>query len=123
MTSTETWKNLERVAAKKLGGKRIVRGNDFGESDLDVAHDVFACDAKYRAKWSFIVMFDKLIKDRDRLYPGKIPILVVKAKGRKGEFVILDLDDFCQVVKPEIIKGENIDGEGNTQGKQVNERA
>lgn len=104
MTHSSTWKRVEYKAAEKLGGTRISRGDNFSQSDLDVAHDILAIDAKLRASWGFIGMYDKLVVDTNKLYPGKIPILVVKKKGRRGEFIIMDLDDFVKVVRPEIVE-------------------
>ncbi len=94
------WKNLERKIAKKLGGKRITRGGDFSVSDLDVEHPHFSIEAKYRQKWSFIKHYDKLIADTKRLYKeNKVPLLIVKKAKRHGEFVILSLDDFIDLIK------------------------
>ena len=97
MTSSSTWKNLERIAAKKLGGQRIVRGEDFSEKALDVEHPLYAIDAKYRAAWAFLSLFKKLKADNDELYEyeKKIPILVTKGKRQVGECVIVELDDFA----------------------------
>ena len=104
-----SWKNLERKTAKKLGGVRISRGNDFSKSDLDVLHPRFAIENKYRQKWGFIKHYDKLVNDARRLYPKekKIPVLVVKEANRVGEFVIISLDDFGSIVKEEILNGKD----------------
>ncbi len=101
-----SWKDLERTAAKKLGGTRIIRGNDFGASDLDVLHPHFAIDAKWRSKLAVLRWWEKLLKDNDRLYGkgNKIPILVMKEKGQRGELLVISLDDFVKIVKEEYLK-------------------
>lgn len=100
---SQAWKNLERKTAKQLGGKRITRGEDFSISALDVEHRRLAIDCKYRQKWGFVAQYDKLVADTRRLYKGqnKIPVLVVKKARRRGEFVIIAMTDFLQVIKDE----------------------
>jgi len=42
------WKNVERQAAKAVGGTRNKRGADFGKPMLDVSHTLFSVEVKYR---------------------------------------------------------------------------
>lgn len=100
---SQAWKNLERKTAKRLGGKRITRGADFSVSALDVEHKYLAIDTKYRQAWGFISYYDKLVEDTRRLYKGqdKIPVLIVKKARRRGEFVIVSLEDFLKLIKDE----------------------
>jgi hypothetical protein len=102
------WKELEKTAARKLGGVRLVRGDDFGESMLDVEHEWLACDAKWRTKLSVMTLFRKLEKDNDKIYGKgtKIPILIMKEKGMRGELIVIKLDDFIKVVNGEGYKIE-----------------
>lgn len=97
------WKNLERTAAKKLGGIRIVRGDDFSQSLLDIEHPFWAVDCKYRSTLALEGWYTKLCEDNKKLYPdqGKIPILVVKKRGMRGELVVISIDDFLKVIKDE----------------------
>lgn len=100
MKQSQAWKDLERTVAKKLGGKRITRGQNFSVSALDVEHPLFFIDAKYRQSLGFLSWFDKLIDDSKRLYPGvdRINLLVCKKANRRGEFVILTLDDLAKLM-------------------------
>ena len=100
---TETWKALERTAAKKLGGTRIVRGDNYSQSMLDVEHPWLSIDAKWRSSLATAKWFKKLQKDSDKIYGkgNKIPILVIKEKGMRGELVIISLEDFVKVVNDE----------------------
>jgi len=118
MTHSSTWKNLEKAACKKLGCVRVVRGEDFSKHDLDGYNDYIVLDAKLRADgWGFLSLYEKLVKDQKELYPAQIPILVLKKKSRRSFFIVMDVDDFCKVVKPEIIEGE-LNGERDTEGQQ-----
>ncbi len=88
--SSQRWKALERTAAKKLGGRRIVR-QDFFESSPDVVVPDFGlvCEAKAYAKFSFhrhLEQAQKYCRD------GEIPALVTKESGQIGEFLTLPLD-------------------------------
>jgi len=103
---SDAWKDLERVVAKKLGGKRVIRGDDFSQSRLDVECDKWAVDCKWRTNLATVKWYKKLCKDNDKIYPGenKIPILVIKEKGMRGELVVISLDDFIRVVNsPEYV--------------------
>ena len=97
---TETWKTLERTAAKKLGGTRIVRGDNYSQSLLDVEHDWLAIDCKWRSSLATAKWFKKLVSDNNKIYGKgrKVPVLVIKEKGMRGELVVIDLDDFITVV-------------------------
>lgn len=94
------WKNLERAAAKKLGGTRLVRGNNFSESMLDVEHPWLAIDAKWRSTLATVKWYKKLVKDSNKIYGkgNKIPILVIKEKGMVSELVVIDISDFIEAV-------------------------
>jgi hypothetical protein len=108
-TSSQTWKNLEKAACVELGCTHINRGNDFSIHDLDGFNDTIVLDAKLRADgWGFLSLYDKLVKDQKELYPRHIPILILKKKGRRSFFVVMDIKDFKKVVKEEVItlKGE-----------------
>ena len=97
---SDAWKELERKVARKFGGERITRGYDFGESRLDVEHPWMALDAKWRSKLATVTWFKKLVKDNEKIYGKgkKIPVLVIKLKGMRGELVVLEIDDFIKVL-------------------------
>lgn len=86
------WKNLERKAAKTLGGKRNSRGMDFGLSISDVEHPLLSIECKYRKKISGFLKDG--IKQAEKYYPDKIPVLILKEKHMRGELVIIMLKDF-----------------------------
>jgi len=100
---SDQWKALERKVARKFGGTRITRGEDFSESRLDVEHDWMALDAKWRSKLATVTWFKKLVKDNEKIYGKgkKIPVLVLKLKSMRGELVVLEIDDFIKVVNDE----------------------
>jgi len=97
---TETWKNLERTAARKLGGERIVRGDNYSQSLLDVEHPWLAIDAKWRSSLATVTWFKKLVKDNEKIYGKgrKVPVLVIKEKGMRSELVVISIEDFIAVV-------------------------
>jgi hypothetical protein len=116
--TSQQWKALERTAARKLGGKRLYRGDNFCESMLDVEHPWLAIDAKYRTTLAIWTWFQKLVKDNEEIYGKgrKVPILVVKKKGMRSELVIIDIDDFVKVINDaqyKIEPKENENGEEN----------
>jgi len=113
---SQAWKNLEKKAAEKLFGTRLVRGDDFGLSMLDVEHDWLAIDCKWRSTLATASWFKKLEKDNEKIYGKgrKVPILVIKEKNMRSELVVIDIDDFVRIVndkKYTIEPKENDNGE------------
>lgn len=103
---SSAWKELERTVAKKLGGKRIVRGNDFSQTLLDIEHPFWAIDCKWRSSLATVTWYKKLVKDTKKLYGDtKIPILVIKEKGMIGELVVIGLEDFLNIIKETYVVG------------------
>lgn len=103
MRQSQAWKNLERRVAEALGGKRIVRGNNFAVSDIDVKVPDFphlAIDAKYRRAqpWKHHAFVEEIAKK----YCGKgeltTPVLVTKSGGERGEYVTLRLQDYAALL-------------------------
>jgi len=96
---SQTWKSLERTAARKLGGTRIVRGDNYSQSLLDVEHPWLAIDCKWRSSLATVQWFKKLTKDNDKIYGKgrKVPVLVIKEKGMRSELVVIEIDDFIKV--------------------------
>lgn len=86
------WKNLERKTSKILNGKRNSRGNDFGLSMPDVEHPLLSIECKYRKKISGFLKDG--LRQAERYYSEKIPVLILKEKHMKGELVIIRLRDF-----------------------------
>jgi len=94
MTSSSTWKALERMAAKELGGARIpCSGN--GGIQGDVLHDKYFIECKLRQGFVAQKWYDKAKKESK----GKKPVLlVVKSKGRHNTFVMMDIEDFKRLM-------------------------
>jgi hypothetical protein len=114
---SQQWKALEKLVAQKLGGVRLVRGEDFGVSMLDVECDQWAVDCKWRSSLATVTWYKKLIKDNDKIYGRgkKVPILVIKEKGMRGELVVISLDDFINVVNDERYKIESKETENDKE--------
>jgi hypothetical protein len=98
------WKNLEKSAAEKLGGKRLVRGDDFSQTLLDVEHPIFAIDCKWRSSLAVARWYEKLLVDNKKIYPkeNKVPILVLKERGMRGELIVISLEDFLSILNDDI---------------------
>ena len=89
---SNSWKNLERKAARALNGKRNSRGNDFGLSIPDVEHPLLSIECKYRKKISGFLRDG--LKQAEGYHPDKIPVLILKEKHMQGELVVMRLSDF-----------------------------
>jgi hypothetical protein len=105
---SEQWKALEKTVAKKLGGVRLLRGDNFSETRLDVEHDWMAIDCKYRTTLAVESWWKKLLADNIKIYGKgkKVPILVIKKRGMRSELVVIDIDDFVKVVNDDKFKIE-----------------
>ncbi|MBZ0156273.1 MAG: hypothetical protein K8I29_08715 [Alphaproteobacteria bacterium] len=91
------WKNHERKTAAALGGKRISRGMNFSLSAPDIEHPLLSIECKYRQKISGFLKDG--LKQAERYYPEKIPVLVLKEKHMRGELVVIRLSDFKAILE------------------------
>lgn len=96
MRRSERWKALERCAAQKLGGRRIVR-QDFFESSPDVEVPDLKILAECKAYKSF--SFHKHMAQAAKYCrDGETPVLITKAANQVGEFATVSLDYFAALL-------------------------
>lgn len=88
---SQRWKQLEKTAAAKLGGKRIVR-EDFFEKAPDVLVEDFGLiiDAKAHKRFRHHSLLDTVAAKY--CHDGEVPVLVTKTHGQIGEYASLPLD-------------------------------
>ena len=96
MKQSTRWKELERVAAQKLGGRRVPRWLDFGMSAPDVIVEDFGLilDCKAHRTFSFHSLMNA-IRDKYCERATDVPCLITKSERQRGEFVTLPLDYFA----------------------------
>jgi len=95
-----TWKNNERVIAKKLNTKRTpLSGSNSGHTSSDTLSPKFYVEAKHRLRIPFYKTFmdtkEKARKEK------KIPIVVFHQKGSHTRIVMMDFDTFAELIKEE----------------------
>jgi len=97
MTHRNTWKELERKTAKLLNGKRnpLSSSNSLHTSG-DIIHDTFYVECKLRKKLSVVSQFQQVRENAKK--ENKIPILVLKEKGKHSELVVMDMKDFNKIL-------------------------
>lgn len=86
-------KHVERMVAKKLGGRRVgILGKE------DVLCDRFVVEVKSRKKFVAEGWYRQV--KQNVVEEGKIPLVVVHLVGRRydDDFVILSMKDFLQLV-------------------------
>lgn len=85
------WKDLERTAARKLGGRRVVREHLF-----DSAPDVLVPDFKLLVECKAYQRFKHhtlLDTAREKYcHHDEVPCLVTKHSGQRGEYCTVPLD-------------------------------
>ena len=88
---SKQWKALERIAAKKLGGKRkLRRAFDFGIKDSDVDHPIFCIDCKY-GKQVPITFWNRL---KEASYDG------IRLRTKAGvDYYLITLDALVDYMK------------------------
>ncbi len=122
------WKNLERTAARKLRGKRIVRVDLF-EVAPDVLVDDFGIivDAKAHKRFRHHALLDAVALKYCR--PGEVPCLVTKTDRQVGEYCTLPLD-FVAAILDELrharlnvrIRRAEIEGDHEALGEAMREK-
>jgi hypothetical protein len=95
---SQRWKQLERDAARALGGVRVPRWLDFGQSAPDVIVEDFrlVVDAKARRRFAH----HSLMANIEAKYceANEVPCLVTKAERQRGECVTVPLDFFASLL-------------------------
>jgi len=88
---SQAWKNHERKVAEELGGKRVLRGANFAQKDVDVKLSDFPyikVDCKYRKRWAHNAYVSELVEKYCEK-PEDVPVLVTKSHGQVGSFAIM----------------------------------
>lgn len=85
----KAWKSLERKAARLTGGE-CERFNA-----LDVNHPSLAIECKHRERLSVWTWFRKL----ETKAGDKLPVLVLKEKGKQGELAVVRLNALLSLLK------------------------
>lgn len=97
---SQAWKDLERLVAEKLKGKRVSRGADFGKEDVDVVVEDFIhlrIDAKYRTKHAHHSLLENI---RKKYCPDEhqIPVLVTRHHRQRGANVTIPIEAFADML-------------------------
>lgn len=88
----KAWKRMERRVAEKMKGQRVVCSGVRGEGD--VLHDTFFIECKERKSFTIWEWFTKAKAEAKK--EGKVPLLVLKEKGKHGELAVVELDWFAE---------------------------
>ena len=89
----KTWKAVERKVARLLGGRRT--GNT-GMPSPDVLHPLFSVEVKYRQRLPSLLSAG--MAQAKRAAKGKIPLLILKQKGQRGEYAVLEFQDLLTLL-------------------------
>ena len=102
-TSRSTWKSFERTVASFFGSERTpLSGGNSKITRSDSLHKRLYIECKYRASHSIVSTWDdaKLKADVE----GKIPLVCIRQKRRKGFWILVhceDMKEVVQLVKPQ----------------------
>ncbi len=90
-----TWKNNERVVARKLGTERTpLSGGNSKITSSDTLHEKFYVEVKQRKKIPFYTTFKETVEKAKK--ENKIPMVVIHEKFAKRRLIIMDYDDFIE---------------------------
>lgn len=96
---SQAWKDLERHAAARLKGRRVVRGGDFSVSDVDVIVEDFPAlkvDCKYRKSHAFHALVEEI---REKYCSGGgAPVMITRHNRGKTVYATMDLELFAQLL-------------------------
>lgn len=89
-----SWKNLERLAAKTLGGKRRWRMGNWGESKGDLENDKFSVECKYGLQVPQFIY--SALQQAISYDINKIPMVVVQKKYCEP-LLVIRLSDYNNI--------------------------
>lgn len=104
MTSKSAWKGMERKVAGDLHGKRAMCSGNMAldKSDVEGAEingHPLAVSCKYREELRGLSVIAWFTEARDNAKKTqRTPLLVIKEKGKRGELVVLSMEDFKKLV-------------------------
>jgi len=91
------WKAFERKVAKILGGKRIPSSGAAPGFKGDVEHPLFFIECKWGKHIPKTIIEWYLKAKEQAKKESKIPIVVMKPKGKHEEYVVISLTDFAKL--------------------------
>ncbi len=97
---TSTWKQLERDTAKVLKGERVLRGADFGKTDVDVRIPDFPSlkvDTKRYKKFQTFSLYEEVKKKYCKSLTDNA-ILVLRQSGKHNKLVVIDIEFFAKLL-------------------------
>lgn len=107
---SQAWKKLEKDSAEVLGGKRIVRGDDFSISRPDVVHPIrsLKIDSKYREKHAH----HSLINEIARKYCKKVedvPVLLTRTHRERSIYATVPAQFLADLIDHFMATGLDLD--------------
>lgn len=111
---SERWKALERIAAAKLGGERVVIPWDLFQQRPDCVVDDFrlVIDCKAHERFSHHSLLSAV---REKYCsPGDVEVLVTKHAGQVGEYATVPLDFFASLLNE--VRGYRNSAQNQAQG-------
>ena len=114
----KTWKAFERKVAKILGGKRIPSSGAAPGFKGDVEHPLFFIECKHGLQIPKTIVSWYLKAKEQAKKESKIPIVVMKPKGKHEEYVVISLTDFAKLFSIILAAFDDedlvpLDGDGN----------
>ena len=91
------WKAFERKVAKILGGKRIPSSGAAPGFKGDVEHPLFFIECKHGLQIPKTIVSWYLKAKEQAKKESKIPIVVMKPRGKHDEYVFISLTDFAKL--------------------------
>ena len=98
MTHRNTWKAFEREAATFFCSVRTpLSGGNSRITRSDSLHPRLFIESKYRKRHTVIALWDKTkcLADAE----GKIPVVCLREKGRKGFWLVIHREDLGKIIK------------------------
>jgi hypothetical protein len=94
----QRWKELERKAARKLGGKRLWRARDWSESVPDGETETDVWDCKDRVAMTCLSWYRSSERKYRRYIDGRRFLLILGDRGGNGAYVLLPLEDYANLL-------------------------
>ena len=92
----KTWKQMERRVAKGFNALRNSLSGRMSKAGTssDTLSKEFYIECKYRQKIAVVEWFQEIVEKARR--EGKVPVLALKAKNRKDDYVLVRLRDLLR---------------------------
>jgi len=98
-----TWQKFEQKMGEWFGGSRS--GPMQAKNANDIKHDFIHCQCKAAKRHAILTVWREASEEAKK--DGKIPVVAIREKGKRGDFLLIKKEDLVAVANQRILARKN----------------